>query len=215
MFVTPCYSLLSGFAYRDLKPENILIDKDGHVRIVDFGFSKAAGNSERMYRRVGTANYLAPEMLDKDVKHTGYTKVVDWWSFGCLLYEMLTGRTAFGRAGDPSHAIYMQIMKGSFSTPHSLDSQAADLIRHLLNPDLRNRLVDPEAIKGHPWFKNVAWELIIQRRAVPPFKPLLVSPGDLSQFDSYSTSLDKKQEAKIKASGKTGIVHQRDFAAFG
>ena len=52
----------NGIIYRDLKPENILIDADGHVKIVDFGFSCPATSAQRMYRRVGTANYLAPEV---------------------------------------------------------------------------------------------------------------------------------------------------------
>jgi len=78
--------------YRDLKPENVLIDSSGYIRITDFGLSKMKiYNDNDAYSICGTPEYLAPEILLKQ----GHGKPVDWWTFGCILYEMLTGIPPF------------------------------------------------------------------------------------------------------------------------
>jgi serum/glucocorticoid-regulated kinase 2 len=82
--------------YRDLKPENILLDLQGHVRITDFGIAKqGVGNSRQGATTMcGTPEYLAPEILT----NMGHGKAVDWWSLGCLGFEMATGLPPFSDA---------------------------------------------------------------------------------------------------------------------
>lgn len=78
--------------YRDLKPENILVTADGHLRLTDFGLSKVLRNEDRAYTMCGTPEYLAPEVvLSKD----GYSYSCDFWSLGCVIYEMLIGFPPF------------------------------------------------------------------------------------------------------------------------
>ena len=80
--------------YRDLKPENILLDKEGHVKLTDFGLSKIVfeeKNNEKAFTICGTPEYLAPEILEDK----GYDQTVDWWSLGALIYEMLVGYSPF------------------------------------------------------------------------------------------------------------------------
>ena len=80
-----------GFVYRDLKPENIILDEEGHCKLVDFGFSTPCANNEtKLHTLCGTPAYLSPEQLDGKFTN-GYTRVVDWWSYGVLVYELLTG----------------------------------------------------------------------------------------------------------------------------
>ena len=94
------YLHTQGVVYRDLKPENILIDSKGHIRLTDFGLSKAGLNETdgRTESFCGTPEYLAPEILRE--KHYGYS--VDWYSFGLVLYEMLTGINPFKTAKELS-----------------------------------------------------------------------------------------------------------------
>lgn len=78
----------SKILYRDLKPENILIDKDGYIKLSDFGLAKMALDSNTF---CGTPEYIAPEIL----AGVGYTTTADWWALGILTYEMLTGVPPF------------------------------------------------------------------------------------------------------------------------
>ena len=77
--------------YRDLKPENILMDEDGYVCLTDFGLAKILEGNAQAYSFCGTPEYLAPEIVNRE----GHEKSVDWWCFGCLIYEMMTGRPPF------------------------------------------------------------------------------------------------------------------------
>ncbi|XP_068625423.1 G protein-coupled receptor kinase 2 [Battus philenor] len=80
-----------GIVYRDCKPENILLDDAGHVRISDLGLAVDVPEGGSVRGRVGTVGYMAPEVIDNE----RYTFSPDWFSFGCLVYEMIEGRAPF------------------------------------------------------------------------------------------------------------------------
>lgn len=82
--------------HRDLKPENVLLDETGYVKLSDFGLSKSSLYSNLVgvvhtYSICGTKSYLAPEQMQS----AGYGRMVDYWTFGCIIYEMLIGEQPF------------------------------------------------------------------------------------------------------------------------
>ena len=87
--------------FRDLKPENVMVAMDGHLKLTDFGMSKRLGvGGERTGTICGTPEYLAPEVL----QGMPYDGAVDWWTVGCLTYEMLTGQSPF-KSGDMARMV--------------------------------------------------------------------------------------------------------------
>ncbi len=78
--------------YRDLKPENILIDKNGHLKLIDFGLVKIdIGSINNNNSYCGTLAYLSPEM----VLNKGHGKAVDWYGLGLIALELICGKNPF------------------------------------------------------------------------------------------------------------------------
>lgn len=108
----------------DLKPENILIDYNGHIALCDFGLCKLnMTETETTNTFCGTPEYLAPELL---LGH-GYTKTVDWWTLGVLLYEMLTGLPPF--YDENTNEMYRKILQDELRFPDEVSESARDLLR--------------------------------------------------------------------------------------
>ena len=176
----------NNMVYRDLKPENILLDAKGHVKITDFGLSKILDEeNDKAFTICGTPQYLAPEVLLKK----GYDKGVDWWSLGCVMYEMLTGKLPFAikRGIKFSPKLYQK----GIEFPKNINKDAKDLIEKLLVVDPQERLGEgpngSENIKNHPYFKGVNWKNAWERKIKPPFIPKLKNDTDLRYFDTMFT----------------------------
>lgn len=103
--------------HRDVKPDNMMIDSQGHIKIIDFGFSKIleVKNQLRTYTNCGTSAYTAPEVL----QGYGHSFEADIWSFGIMLIELLTGSLPFDRVEDPFERDQM-IIQGDVKM-HNLD----------------------------------------------------------------------------------------------
>lgn len=183
---------LHGFnvVYRDLKPENILLDYSGHIALCDFGLCKMDMKDEdrtnsKLHRTLciglllnvvaafcGTPEYLAPELL----LGQGYDKSVDWWTLGVLLYEMLTGLPPY--YDENTNEMYRKILSEPlhFPGPEIVPLPAKDLLIQLLDrrPDHRLGAKGPSEIKAHPFFNQIDWRKLLQRRYDPTFKPNVV-----------------------------------------
>lgn len=171
--------------YRDLKPENILLDYTGHIALCDFGLCKLnMGSKDSTSTFCGTPEYLAPELL----LGQGYTKAVDWWTLGVLFYEMLTGLPPF--YDQNTNTMYHKIVKDPLTFPADMDREAKSLISGLLDRDPQHRLGSRGAaeIKGHPFFHQIDWKYLLNKKYAAPFLPSVASAVDTSNFDSEFTS---------------------------
>ncbi|KAJ3594048.1 hypothetical protein NHX12_006380 [Muraenolepis orangiensis] len=191
-----------GIIYRDLKPENILLDEDGHIKITDFGLSKEAiENDKRAYSFCGTIEYMAPEVVNR----RGHTQSADWWSFGVLMFEMLTGSLPF--QGKDRKETMALILKAKLGMPQFLSPEVQSLLRALFKRNPTNRLgAGPdgvEEIKKHRFFSPVDWNRLYKREVRPPFKPTAGRPEDTFHFDPEFTSRTPTDSPGVPPSANT------------
>ena len=179
----------SGIVYRDLKPENILLDANGHIALCDFGLSKANLSTDGTTNTFcGTTEYLAPEVLLDDA---GYTKMVDFWSLGVLVFEMCCGWSPF--YAEDTQKMYKNIAFGKVRFPKdSVSAEGRDFVKGLLNrnPHLRvGAHGGAQELKRHAFFQGIDWVAMENKEIEPPFKPKLVTGDDTdaSNFDPEFT----------------------------
>ncbi|QSS48789.1 serine/threonine protein kinase [Histoplasma capsulatum var. duboisii H88] len=192
---------LHGFKviYRDLKPENILLDYTGHIALCDFGLCKRDMKDEdRTNTFCGTPEYLAPELLLGE----GYTKSVDWWTLGVLLYEMLTGLPPF--YDENTNEMYRKILQEPLTFPSQdiVPGAARDLLTRLLerDPDRRLGANGAAEIKAHHFFSNIDWRKLLQRKYEPSFRPHVVDADDTVNFSEEFTReapVDSRVEGSV------------------
>nr|XP_034190989.1 serine/threonine-protein kinase N isoform X2 [Osmia lignaria] len=177
----------SRIIYRDLKLDNLLLDTEGYVKIADFGLCKEGmGYGDRTGTFCGTPEFLAPEVLTE----TSYTRAVDWWGLGVLIFEMLVGESPF--PGDDEEEVFDSIVNDEVRYPRFLSLEAIAIMRRLLrkNPDRRlgSSERDAEDVKKQAFFRHIAWDDLLLRRVKPPFVPVIHSVEDVSNFDEEFTS---------------------------
>ncbi|XP_061507650.1 serine/threonine-protein kinase N isoform X6 [Anopheles gambiae] len=177
----------SKIIYRDLKLDNLLLDTEGYVKIADFGLCKEGmGFGDRTGTFCGTPEFLAPEVLTE----TSYTRAVDWWGLGVLIFEMLVGESPF--PGDDEEEVFDSIVNDEVRYPRFLSLEAIAIMRRLLrkNPDRRlgSSERDAEDVKRQAFFRNIVWDDLLLKKVKPPFVPTVRSAEDVSNFDEEFTS---------------------------
>uniref|UniRef100_A0A8P4KJ33 Protein kinase C n=1 Tax=Dicentrarchus labrax TaxID=13489 RepID=A0A8P4KJ33_DICLA len=179
---------LNKIIYRDLKLDNLLMDADGFVKITDFGLCKEGmGHGDRTSTFCGTPEFLAPEVLTDD----NYTRAVDWWGMGVLIYEMLVGESPF--PGEDEEEVFDSIVNDDVQYPGSLPPGAVSIIQKLLKKNPLKRLGagerDANEVKGDKFFETIDWEALLAKKVKPPFLPSIKESMDVSNFDSEFTRL--------------------------
>ncbi|KAL9709471.1 Serine/threonine-protein kinase [Leucoagaricus gongylophorus] len=203
---------LHGFnvVYRDLKPENILLDYTGHIALCDFGLCKLnMSETEKTNTFCGTPEYIAPELLESQ----GYTKTVDWWTLGVLLYEMMTGLPPF--YDENVNTMYQRILTDPLQFPPGMPPEAMSVMAGLLQRDPSKRLGanGGEEIKRHSFFSHhIRWDRLLARKIQPPFKPSVESVLDVANFDTDFTS-EEAQDSVVTDSALSETV-QDQFRGF-
>ena len=144
-----------GICHRDLKPENIVFFKKGNeynnpLKIIDFGLSRIVDREKKLKSKVGTAYYVAPEILKGK-----YNEKCDIWSAGVILYILLSGEPPFN--GKSDRVIYLKIANFKFNFPEekwkNISDDAKDLIKHMLCPEKER--YSATQVLHHPWFSKL------------------------------------------------------------
>lgn len=177
----------NGVIYRDLKLENILLTPQGHIKIADYGLCKDEmwyGNKTSTF--CGTPEFMAPEIL----KDQQYTRAVDWWAFGVLLYQMLLCQSPF--SGDDEDEVFNAILTDEPLYPIDMAGDIVQIFQGLLTKDPNNRLGagprDALEVMEEPFFHNIDFNDILNLRVKPPYIPEIKSEEDTSYFEQEFTS---------------------------
>lgn len=198
--------------YRDLKPENCMLNNQGNLVLTDFGLSKEVNNGERNHSMTGTAQYMAPEVIKGDP----YDYSVDWWSLGCVAYDLLVGQPPF--TGNNNKKIMDKILassKKSLKFPFYLSNDAKDILRKLLQVDPEKRFnIDEDftKLKKHPFFRHVNWKELenADNELLPPILPIITDPILAENFDNDFTEMSFTPQTQNNYLGKD-IFHVKGF----
>uniref|UniRef100_A0A8C9ZHQ5 protein kinase C n=1 Tax=Sander lucioperca TaxID=283035 RepID=A0A8C9ZHQ5_SANLU len=202
--------------YRDLKLDNLLLDTEGYVKIADFGLCKEGmGFRDRTSTFCGTPEFLAPEVLTE----TSYTRAVDWWGLGVLIFEMLVGESPF--PGDDEEEVFDSIVNDEVRYPRFLSTEAISIMRRLLRRSPERRLGagerDAEEVKKHLFFRSMDWNGLLAKKVKPPFVPTIQGANDVSNFDDEFTSeapiLTPPREPRALNSDEQNMFSDFDYIA--
>ena len=166
--------------YRDIKSENAMIDREGYLKLIDFGFAKIIEN--RTHTLLGTPEYFAPELL----KGKGYGLPIDNWGLGILLYEMLVGTTPF--ADDNTARTCEKILRNEVMIPQVItDLNCRGLISMLLTKDPVKRIGSgtkrTSEIMAHSWLRSIDWNALERKEVEAPWVPELKTDDHTDTVD--------------------------------
>ncbi|KAK6764113.1 hypothetical protein RB195_024433 [Necator americanus] len=197
--------------YRDLKLDNLLLDKDGFVKLADFGLCKEGmGPCDKTSTFCGTPEFLAPEVLTE----SSYTRAIDWWGLGVLIFEMLVGEPPF--SGDDEEEIFDSIVNDEVRYPRFLSIESISIMRRLMRKNPEKRLgageKDAEDVKMQRFFKHINWEWdrLLRKEIKPQFVPQIKNAEDVSNFDDEFT----KEKPRFSSAKDKHIITEADQQMF-
>jgi len=162
--------------YRDIKPENMLLDKNGYVKLSDFGLARRTHPDEKRYTFCGTPEYMAPELFMKQ----GHDFSVDLWAIGVFIYELTQGEAPFK---DPKETV-KGIRRVRFPKPTTAECQKLVSELCTTNPVYRlgNSKQGFKEIRSHPWYTRFDWKKFRSRELKAPWLPTLEHESDTRYF---------------------------------
>lgn len=220
-----------GIIHRDLKPANILLDKDGHIKLTDFGLvkEKMFGKCAKTSTFCGTPLYAAPEIILRKP----YGRSVDWWSFGVIIYELIFYDPPFYSEnindlcqqiiGTELHFPSQFIIEGqkfedsnknnsvqNLDTKKIIPYAVYDFLSKILekNPMRRLGSNSEDDIFNHPFFDGISWDSILNKSIEMPWKPKLKNDDDVSFFYEQYTG----EEALISIEDPSIITKETNEA---
>lgn len=152
--------------YRDLKPENLMVDSKGFLKLIDFGSAKVVTGRTRTV--IGTPQFMAPEMI----LGKAYTRAVDMWGLGVVLYDLLCGGVPWGEGQEDVFIVFQQVLSAPLKFPDFVpqDSPARHLISQLLTRDPVSRATLDD-LKHHEFMMGVDFDSLRPGQCNPPFLP--------------------------------------------
>uniref|UniRef100_A0AAX7W2L8 protein kinase C n=1 Tax=Astatotilapia calliptera TaxID=8154 RepID=A0AAX7W2L8_ASTCA len=189
--------------YRDLKLDNLLLDTEGYVKIADFGLCKEGmGFRDRTSTFCGTPEFLAPEVLTE----TSYTRAVDWWGLGVLIFEMLVGEVSMCFVKmSRIHHLFLEYKRSLCAPGRSPERR------------LGAGEKDAEEVKKHLFFRTIDWTGLLAKKVKPPFVPTILGSSDVSNFDDEFTSeapiLTPPREPRVLNSEEQNLFSDFDYIA--
>jgi serine/threonine protein kinase len=190
--------------YRDLKTENLLLDRQGYLKVADFGFAKKLGEEAgaRTWTLCGTPEHLAPEII----QNKGHHRAADWWTLGINMFEFLAGEPPFN--DDTPIGTYRMIVAGVFEFPPGFDERAKDLIAKFLiaDPDKRFGCLEGGAgdVLAHKFFEGIDFKKLVAKELMPPYTPDVEDDEDISNFEEPEDQDDGVDTADV-------TLNQADF----
>lgn len=174
-----------GIIHRDIKPENLVFDRDGYLRLTDFGIARE-WTPENFMENSGTPGYMAPEVMIK--QNHGHT--ADYFAVGVIGYECMMGRRPYlgkSRKEIRDAILKRQVLVKDKDIPEGYSKEAADFINKCLQRQAIKRLGinGIQEVKNHPWFDDFDWEALKAKKIKPTFIPDI----SLNNFDNTHVNL--------------------------
>ncbi|CAA2951642.1 CDPK-related kinase 3-like [Olea europaea var. sylvestris] len=207
---------LQGVVHRDLKPENFLFTsrrEDADMKLIDFGLSDFIRPDERLNDIVGSAYYVAPEVL-----HRSYSLEADIWSIGVICYILLCGSRPFWARTESG--IFRSVLRADPNFEDmpwpSVSPQAKDFVKRLLNKDYRKRMTAAQALT-HPWLRSESYPIPLDILVYKLVKSYLhATPFKRAALKALSKALTEDELVYLKAQfmllePKDGLVSLDNF----
>jgi serine/threonine protein kinase len=185
--------------HRDIKVENIMLDKSGHVKLVDLGLAVELEDEVQPMAAMGSLIYMAPELIRDRIGG----RFTDWWAYGVLAHELLTGNSPWSTLDD-TKTIKLEIQSGIVTPPVGVSSAAGKLVMALMCHDREERLGTKadEEIKRAPFFKTVDWVKTATLQSPPAFIPPTTNVNKSDQkiaIQAYFNQTDDYKQSQKNA----------------